>query len=320
MPPREFAAALAETADRVRPASSRWRSPDPASSTSGSTPPPPGSSPARSSPPAGSTAAATALAGQKINLEFVSANPTGPVHIGGVRWAAVGDALARLLRATGAEVGTEYYFNDAGSQIDRFAGSLLAAAKGEPAPEDGYGGAYIAEIAQAVIARRPERARPRRRRRPGGVPGRGRRADVRRRSGPRCATSACTSTLYFNEKDLHDRGELDLAAGPAARAGPHLRVRRRDLAAHHRLRRRQGPGAAQVQRRVDLLRRRLRLLPGQAGARLRPGRDHARRRPPRLHRPDEGDGRLLRRRPRPQPGDPHRPDGQPGPRRRSRCG
>ena len=87
---------------------------------------------------------------QKINLEFVSANPTGPVHIGGVRWAAVGDALSRLLRATGAEVGTEYYFNDAGSQIDRFARSLLAAAKGEPAPEDGYGGAYIAEIAAEV--------------------------------------------------------------------------------------------------------------------------------------------------------------------------
>ena len=93
------------------------------------------------------------LAGQKINLEFVSANPTGPVHIGGVRWAAVGDALCRLLRAAGAEVGTEYYFNDAGSQIDRFATSLYAAAKGEPAPEDGYGGAYIAEIAER--GRRP---------------------------------------------------------------------------------------------------------------------------------------------------------------------
>ena len=96
------------------------------------------------------------LAGEQINLEFVSANPTGPVHIGGVRWAAVGDALSRLLRATGADVGTEYYFNDAGSQIDRFARSLLAAAKGEPAPEDGYGGAYIAEIAAEVQARRPD--------------------------------------------------------------------------------------------------------------------------------------------------------------------
>ena len=84
-----------------------------------------------------------ALAGQRINLEFVSANPTGPVTLASVRWAAVGDALARLLRAQGAEVAAEYYFNDAGAQIDRFAASLLAAARGEPAPEDGYHGDYI---------------------------------------------------------------------------------------------------------------------------------------------------------------------------------
>ena len=94
--------------------------------------------------------------GQTINLEFVSANPTGPVHIGGVRWAAVGDALARLLEASGAKVTREYYFNDHGAQIDRFARSLLAAAKGEPTPEDGYGGAYIGDIAQAVLAKVPD--------------------------------------------------------------------------------------------------------------------------------------------------------------------
>lgn len=92
------------------------------------------------------------LSGQKINLEFVSANPTGPLHIGGVRWAAVGDSLARVLQASGADVAREYYFNDHGSQIDRFARSLLARAQGEPAPEDGYGGQYIADIADAVIA------------------------------------------------------------------------------------------------------------------------------------------------------------------------
>ncbi|WP_125776804.1 arginine--tRNA ligase [Antribacter gilvus] len=90
-------------------------------------------------------------AATRINLEFVSANPTGPIHIGGVRWAAVGDSLARILEASGAEVTREYYFNDHGAQIDRFARSLLAAATGLPAPEDGYGGAYISEIAQAVI-------------------------------------------------------------------------------------------------------------------------------------------------------------------------
>ncbi len=91
-------------------------------------------------------------AGQKVNLEFVSANPTGPIHIGGVRWAAVGDSLARVLQATGAEVAREYYFNDHGAQIDRFARSLLARAQGEPVPEDGYGGSYIDDIAAQVLA------------------------------------------------------------------------------------------------------------------------------------------------------------------------
>ena len=89
--------------------------------------------------------------GQKINLEFVSANPTGPIHLGGTRWAAVGDSLGRVLEASGAEVTREYYFNDHGGQIDRFARSLVAAAKGEPTPEDGYGGEYIKEIAGAVV-------------------------------------------------------------------------------------------------------------------------------------------------------------------------
>ncbi|WP_111765454.1 arginine--tRNA ligase [Nakamurella deserti] len=98
----------------------------------------------------------TALAGSRINLEFVSANPTGPVHIGGARWAAVGDALGRVLSAQGADVVREYYFNDAGAQIDRFAGSLLAAARGRATPENGYGGAYITEIADKVTAAHPE--------------------------------------------------------------------------------------------------------------------------------------------------------------------
>ena len=96
-----------------------------------------------------------ALAGVRINLEFVSANPTGPVHIGGVRWAAVGDSLARILTANGAEVSREYYFNDHGVQIDRFARSLLAAALGEPAPEGGYASSYIAETAAAIVAEQP---------------------------------------------------------------------------------------------------------------------------------------------------------------------
>jgi len=90
------------------------------------------------------------LSGQVINLEFVSANPTGPIHLGGTRWAAVGDSLARILASQGASVTREYYFNDHGAQIDRFARSLVAAHEGRPTPEDGYGGAYITDIARRV--------------------------------------------------------------------------------------------------------------------------------------------------------------------------
>ena len=97
-----------------------------------------------------------ALSGRKVNLEFVSANPTGPLHLGGTRWAAVGDALGRVLAFSGAEVTREYYFNDAGAQIDRFVRSLIAAAKGEPTPEDGYAGAYISDIAAAVLRAEPD--------------------------------------------------------------------------------------------------------------------------------------------------------------------
>jgi arginyl-tRNA synthetase len=97
-----------------------------------------------------------ALADHKINLEFVSANPTGPIHIGGTRWAAVGDALGRLLSTQGADVVREYYFNDHGAQIDRFANSLIAAAKGEPVPADGYAGTYITDIAAQVLQKAPD--------------------------------------------------------------------------------------------------------------------------------------------------------------------
>ena len=96
------------------------------------------------------------LSGVKLNLEFVSANPTGPIHMGGTRWAAVGDSLARVFESQGAEVTREYYFNDHGAQIDRFARSLLARARGEAVPEDGYGGAYIQEIADRVLAETAE--------------------------------------------------------------------------------------------------------------------------------------------------------------------
>ena len=152
----------------------------------------------------------TAMAGQRVNLEFVSANPTGPVHIGGVRWAAVGDALARLLRAEGAGVSTEYYFNDAGAQIDRFARSLLVAARHEPAPADSYAGEYVGDIAEMVVKEHP------------GVLGQPREQALEtfRAAGVALMFAQIRQSLagfgvrfdeYFNESDLHDRGELDAA-------------------------------------------------------------------------------------------------------------
>ena len=94
--------------------------------------------------------------GHNANVEFVSANPTGPVTLASARWAAVGDAIARLLEATGADVTREYYFNDHGAQIDRFARSLLARARGEDVPEGGYAAAYVQEIADDVLQRQPD--------------------------------------------------------------------------------------------------------------------------------------------------------------------
>jgi len=150
------------------------------------------------------------LAKERVNLEFVSANPTGPVHIGGVRWAAVGDALGRVLEAAGADVVREYYFNDAGAQIDRFAQSLLAAARGEAAPEDGYTGDYVDDIASSIVTTQPavldlpeDQAQ-----------------DVFRREGvllmfdeikQSLAQFGVVFDVYFNEKTLHDKGELDAA-------------------------------------------------------------------------------------------------------------
>ena len=94
--------------------------------------------------------------GNTINLEFVSANPTGPMHIGHTRWAALGDSMARLLLASGATLVREFYVNDAGAQMERFGRSVLAAAKGEPTPEDGYPGSYIDDLAQRVLSAVPE--------------------------------------------------------------------------------------------------------------------------------------------------------------------
>jgi len=96
-----------------------------------------------------------ALAGKHFNVEFISANPTGPLHLGHTRWAAVGDALARVMAAAGAEVTREFYINDRGNQMDLFGASIEAAALGNPIPGDGYHGDYIADLAKAIVAEDP---------------------------------------------------------------------------------------------------------------------------------------------------------------------
>ena len=96
------------------------------------------------------------LAGKKINLEFVSANPTGPIHLGHTRWAAVGDSLGRVLSAAGAQVSREFYINDRGNQMDLFGQSLRAAALGIDRPENGYHGEYIADLANVITEKHPE--------------------------------------------------------------------------------------------------------------------------------------------------------------------
>ncbi|WP_276782138.1 arginine--tRNA ligase [Actinomyces gerencseriae] len=155
------------------------------------------------------------LAGQHINLEYVSANPTGPVHLGGARWAAVGDSLARILSACGASVTREYYFNDHGAQIDHFASSLLASARGQETPEDGYGGAYIGEIAQRVVADGAAAGRPD----PVGLPD-DEAAEVFRARGVELMFDSIKSELhafrsdfdvFFHEDSLHTSGAVDRA-------------------------------------------------------------------------------------------------------------
>jgi arginyl-tRNA synthetase len=97
----------------------------------------------------------TSLAGVSINLEFISANPTGPLHLGHTRWAAVGDSLGRVLAAAGAQVTREFYINDRGNQMDLFGKSVEAAALGQPIPEDGYQGGYISDLAEVVVKENP---------------------------------------------------------------------------------------------------------------------------------------------------------------------
>jgi arginyl-tRNA synthetase len=141
------------------------------------------------------------LAGARINLEFVSANPTGPLHAGGGRWVAVGDAIANLLEAQGATVHREYYLNDAGTQLDTFAASLHARYRGEQPPEDGYRGEYLVEMAQRLRAERGDDVTEAEAREWG-------LQDVVRTLAEDLARIGVHFDTWFSERSLHERGEV----------------------------------------------------------------------------------------------------------------
>jgi arginyl-tRNA synthetase len=150
------------------------------------------------------------LAGARINLEFVSANPTGPLHAGGGRWVAVGDALANLLAAQGAEVHREYYLNDAGNQLDLFNASLMARYEGRPPPEEGYQGEYLVDMADRMRAELGDEVTPEQ-------AGEWGYEDVKRQLSDDLGRIGVHFDTWFSERTLHERGEVarvlaDLAA------------------------------------------------------------------------------------------------------------
>lgn len=148
--------------------------------------------------------------GHVINLEYISANPTGPLHLGHTRWAALGDSMHRLLLASGADVKAEYYINDAGAQMDKFAASVLARAKGEPTPEGGYPGAYVDDLAATVLAARPDLLE---------LPEAEALAATRAVAYPAqlqdikdtLTDFGVTFDVWFSEAELHDSGAVDRA-------------------------------------------------------------------------------------------------------------
>ncbi len=149
---------------------------------------------------------------ERILVEFVSANPTGPLHVGGGRHAAYGDALVRLLGAVGHEVEREYYVNDAGGQIGRFADSIAARMAGTEPPEDGYEGEYVTELGQRIAAE--------------GLDPADREALGER--GIELMLEEVRSTLerfgvrfdtWFSERDLYKRGEVEAALADLDRRG-----------------------------------------------------------------------------------------------------
>ncbi len=149
---------------------------------------------------------------EKVLVEFVSANPTGPIHVGTGRNAAYGDSLVRLLEAAGHEVEREYYVNDAGSQVDRFADSIAARMRGEEPPEDGYEGDYVSEIAERLAAEGVDAERPRDARTARGRAG----AEGVRRTLERFGVRFDN---WFSERSLYAKGEVEAALGELEKRG-----------------------------------------------------------------------------------------------------
>jgi arginyl-tRNA synthetase len=149
---------------------------------------------------------------ERILVEFVSANPTGPLHVGGGRHAAYGDALVRLLEATGHEVEREYYVNDGGGQIERFAASVAARISGGEPPEDGYEGAYVGELAARIAAEGID---------PGDAEALGRRAVELMLEQVRATLERFGVRFdnFVSEQGLYERGEVEAALAELERRG-----------------------------------------------------------------------------------------------------
>ena len=235
-----------------------------------------------------------ALADQRINLEFVSANPTGPLHAGGGRWVAVGDAIANILAAQGAHVHREYYLNDTGNQLATFRDSLYARYKAEPPPEDGYQGQYLVDLAGLMRAELGDDVTP----------------DQACEWGVQRIVEGLNADLarigvrfdtWFSERSLHERNEVADVLLRARREGRRVRRGRRPLAALDRVRRLPRSCAREVRRIHDVSLQRPRVPPRQARARLEPPDRHLGRRPSRAGEVDAGRHAGARVRTAPEP-------------------
>ncbi len=205
----------------------------------------------------------SAAARERVQVEMVSANPTGPITVASARNGAYGDSVARLLAFAGHEVEREYYYNDSGSQMDAFRASVDAARRGDDPPEDGYHGAYVAELA--------------------GVPG-----DPVPRMLEQIEASLERFRIHFDSFERQSAVELEIPEAVALLDT--LRAGRGLVGAHVGARRREGPGTRAQRRDAHVLRRRRGLRAPEVRQGLRQARLRARRRPPRVRRPSAGAG------------------------------